>query len=42
MTIRIVRADDHRVVRNGLRTFLSYDLELEVVGEAVDGALQWW
>jgi NarL family two-component system response regulator LiaR len=38
MTIRILLVDDHTVVRKGLRTFLSYDLELEVVGEAADGA----
>jgi len=38
MTIRIVLADDHSVVRNGLRTFLAYDADLEVVGEAADGA----
>lgn len=38
MTIRILLADDHMVVRKGLRTFLKYDPELEVVGEAADGA----
>lgn len=38
MVIRILLVDDHAVVRNGLRTFLSYDPELEVVGEAADGA----
>jgi DNA-binding NarL/FixJ family response regulator len=38
MTIRIVLADDHSVVRNGLRNFLAYDPDLEVVGEAADGA----
>ncbi len=38
MTIRILLVDDHTVVRKGLRTFLSYDPELEVVGEASDGA----
>ncbi|HEX6799089.1 MAG TPA: response regulator transcription factor [Ktedonobacterales bacterium] len=37
MTIRIVLVDDHGVVRKGLRAFLSYDLDLEVVGEAADG-----
>ncbi len=37
MTIRILLVDDHSVVRKGLRTFLSYDPELEVVGEAADG-----
>jgi NarL family two-component system response regulator LiaR len=38
MTIRIVIADDHGVVRQGLRMFLALDSELEVVGEANDGA----
>jgi two-component system, NarL family, response regulator LiaR len=38
MTIRILLVDDHTVVRKGLRTFLSFDSELEVVGEAADGA----
>src|SRR5690348_14259051 len=35
--IRIVIADDHPVVRQGLRIFLGSDAEFEVVGEAVDG-----
>jgi two-component system, NarL family, response regulator LiaR len=38
MTIHIVIADDHSVVRQGLRMFLGLDSELEVVGEAADGA----
>jgi two-component system, NarL family, response regulator LiaR len=38
MTIRILIADDHRVVRQGLRMFLALDPELEVVGEAANGA----
>jgi len=38
MTIRIVIADDHSVVRQGLRMFLRLDPDLEVVGEAGDGA----
>ena len=36
-TIRILIADDHDVVRQGLRTYLSVDPELEVVGEAANG-----
>jgi two-component system, NarL family, response regulator NreC len=35
--IRILIADDHAVVRSGLRTLLLADPELEVVGEAEDG-----
>jgi DNA-binding NarL/FixJ family response regulator len=38
MTIRIVVTDDHAVVRQGLRMFLELDPELEVVGEAANGA----
>ncbi len=38
MTIRILLVDDHTVVRQGLRMFLGLDPELEVVGEASDGA----
>jgi two-component system, NarL family, response regulator LiaR len=38
MPIRILLVDDHSVVRKGLRMFLSLDPELEVVGEARDGA----
>ena len=38
MTIRIVIADDHQVVRRGLRAFLELDPEMVVVGEAADGA----
>src|SRR5215472_11826870 len=38
MTIRIVIADDHKIVRRGIRTFLELDPELVVVGEAADGA----
>lgn len=38
MTIRVLIADDHEVVRKGLRTFLDLDGELEIVGEAADGA----
>jgi DNA-binding NarL/FixJ family response regulator len=37
MTIRVAIADDHAVVRQGLRTFLELQDDMEVVGEAVDG-----
>ena len=37
MSIRVLVADDHEVVRQGLRTFLELDPELEVVGDAADG-----
>jgi two-component system, NarL family, response regulator LiaR len=37
MTIRVVIADDHRVVRDGLCYLLSQEPDIEVVGEAGDG-----
>lgn len=37
MKIRILIADDHGVVREGLRMYLALDDELEVVGEASNG-----
>ncbi|WP_030916896.1 response regulator [Streptosporangium amethystogenes] len=36
--IRVLIADDHPVVRQGLRTFLELQEDLDVVGEAADGA----
>lgn len=38
MPIRVLIVDDHSVVRHGLRLFLRTDPDLEVVGEAADGA----
>jgi len=38
MPIRVLIADDHSVVRQGLRMFLEADPELEIIGEARDGA----
>jgi len=38
MTIRVLIADDHSVVRQGLRAFLEGDRGLEIVGEARNGA----
>jgi DNA-binding NarL/FixJ family response regulator len=35
--VRILIADDHSVVRQGLRMFLALDPEFEVVGEAATG-----
>ena len=38
MAIRILITDDHGVVRQGLRMFLSLEPDLEVVGEASNGS----
>jgi DNA-binding NarL/FixJ family response regulator len=38
MSVRLVVADDHPVVRDGIVGMVSSDPELEVVGEASDGA----
>jgi len=35
--VRVLIADDHAVVRRGLRMFLDLDSEIEVVAEAVNG-----
>jgi two-component system, NarL family, response regulator LiaR len=35
--IRVLIADDHGVVRQGLRMFLALDPEMEIVGEAATG-----
>lgn len=36
--IRVLLADDHAVLRDSLRAFLSLHPDIEVVGEAADGA----
>jgi len=37
MSIRIILADDHRIVREGLRSLLEGQPDMEVVAEAEDG-----
>jgi DNA-binding NarL/FixJ family response regulator len=37
MSVRILLADDHAVVREGLRTILELQGDMEIVGEARDG-----
>jgi DNA-binding NarL/FixJ family response regulator len=37
MTIRILLADDHQMIREGLRALLEKEMGIEVVGEAPDG-----
>ncbi|OQR61047.1 DNA-binding response regulator [Streptomyces maremycinicus] len=36
--IKVLLVDDHQVVRRGLRTFLEVQDDIQVVGEAADGA----
>lgn len=40
-TIRVVIADDHAIVREGLRVLVSAQPGFEVVGEAADGQEAW-
>ena len=35
--MRVIIADDHRIVRDGLRMILSHDPEIEIVEEVEDG-----
>ena len=35
--IRVLMADDHAVMRRGIREILEADDEIEVIGEACDG-----
>jgi DNA-binding NarL/FixJ family response regulator len=37
-TVRVVLADDHKVMREGLRMILDREVDIEVVGEADEGA----
>jgi two-component system response regulator NreC len=37
MSIRILLADDHRILREGLRSLLAQEPDMQVVGEASDG-----
>ncbi|MCX5889798.1 MAG: response regulator transcription factor [Deltaproteobacteria bacterium] len=37
MTIKIILADDHQIVRQGLRTLLAAEPDMKVVGEADNG-----
>jgi len=37
MSIRVLLADDHKIMRHGLRSLLEKEADIEVVGEAGDG-----
>jgi DNA-binding NarL/FixJ family response regulator len=39
MTIKILVADDHQIMREGLRTMLEKEQDITVVGEAEDGRM---
>jgi two-component system response regulator NreC len=39
MTIKILIADDHQIMREGLRTMLEKEHDIKVVGEAEDGRM---
>ena len=38
-SVRIVLAEDHTILREGLRALLSADPKFEIVGEAADGRM---
>jgi len=37
MTIKIILADDHKVLREGLKSLLNQEKDIQVIGEADDG-----
>jgi DNA-binding NarL/FixJ family response regulator len=39
MNIRIIIADDHKIVRDGLRSLLQREAEMQVIGEAENGRM---
>ena len=39
--IKIVLADDHKIVRNGVKSLLEDDSEIKVIGEAENGLEAW-
>jgi len=39
MQIKILLADDHEIIRNGLRSLIEKELGLRVIGEAEDGRM---
>ena len=39
--IRVLLADDHAVVRKGIRDFLEEDAQIRILGEASDGLQAW-
>jgi len=41
MAIRVILADDHTIIREGLKTLLSSAVELQLLGEAENGTEAW-
>ena len=39
MAIRILLADDHKIIRDGLSSLLQQEKDMEVVGQAEDGTM---
>ena len=39
MAIKVLLADDHKIVRDGLRSLLEKDDGLRVIGEAANGQI---
>jgi len=39
MSIKVLIADDHQIMREGLRTMLEKELDIQVLGEAEDGRM---
>ncbi|HQE21809.1 MAG TPA: response regulator transcription factor [Thermosynergistes sp.] len=41
MAIRAILADDHPLTREGLRSYLEHESDIQLVGEAADGIAAW-
>ena len=39
MSLKVLIADDHRIMLDGLRTILEKEHDIKIVGEAVDGRM---
>jgi two-component system response regulator NreC len=39
MSIKVLIADDHQIIREGLRSMLEKEHDIKIVGEAVDGRM---
>ncbi len=39
MSIRIIIADDHRIIREGIRTLLNHENGIDVIAEAENGRM---